>query len=204
MRVFVFLVIILFTDCKNERVNNFEIIDIQSISNEPFATIDNEVDSYPDCFDSIVKNQDKQGFGCGNAFIFKSVDEGLVTIYINLEKVSLKGKCQELNLNQVDIGLEVYRNNKNYRDSIKSIDYCSCTPFVNSQSRVETKFISGKIIASAKKKTEEENIYQPEKYNTEYISAKLTDLKFLHPISEDTIRIEEVIFYNVEVGWAVG
>ena len=76
--------------------------------------------------------------------------------------------------------------------------------YVNSQSRLEAKIISGKIIAATKKKTEQENTYQLEKYNTEYISVKLTDLKFLHPISKDTIEIEKVVFYNIEVGWDVG
>jgi hypothetical protein len=205
MRVAIFLMLImLLVSCKNDRVNNFEIIDIYSVNDEPIAQIDNEVDFYPDCFDSIIKNQERQGFGCGNAFVFKSLKEGLITFYVNLEKVSLKGKCQELNLDQVDIALEVYRNNKNYRDSIKSIDYCSCMRYVNSQSRLEAKIISGKIIAATKKKTEQENIYQLEKYNTEYISVKLTDLKFLHPISKDTIEIEKVVFYSIEVGWDVG
>jgi hypothetical protein len=87
MRVAIFLMLImLLVSCKNDRVNNFEIIDIYSVNDEPIAQIDNEVDFYPDCFDSIIKNQERQGFGCGNAFVFKSLKEGLITFYVNLEK----------------------------------------------------------------------------------------------------------------------
>jgi hypothetical protein len=192
-------------NCATEQKNTFEVMDIDSIANNPIAIIDNEIEFYPDCFDSIVKDGDKQGGGCGNAFLFKTINEGVITVSINLEDVFIGGKCRKIDLNKVEINLEVYRNNKTYRDSTKIVDYCSCIRFSNAQSRINAKFLSvDKIIASAKKKTREVNIYQVEKNSTDYISVKLTNLEFLDPISNDTIVIDEVVFYNVKVGWSAG
>ena len=159
---------------------------------------------YPDCFGEKETEGVYVGEGCGDSFLYMELPEGVLTVNISSKNVFIGEECREIDLNNVEVNLEIYPTDKTYKDSIRSVDYCSCFSFSNAQKRIPLKAISGKIVASARKKEVEFTSDLVFNGTNERICVRLTDLEFVNPISKDTIDLEEVVFYNIHVGWWAG
>jgi len=134
------------------------------------------------------------GEGCGYSFLYKEIKEGVITLSFSNEKVFFVKKCRTIDVKKfLEVNLEIYPNNKIYKDSIRSIDYCSCFVFSNSQKRIKIKAFEGVFTASAIGEELQETFY------TKRITGKLSNLKFKNPITNKIIEIKEVLFWNVDI-----
>jgi len=158
------------------------------------------VDYYPDCFEEFTPQMDTQQTieGCGSIFLFKNLPEGVLTVTINEEDLYLSSKCQTYSLGEMlQIHLEVYPGNMIWKDSIRSTDYCSCFRLVNAQKRVALNASQGGVIAASRKNKGNGRF-------SEWITLKTLNLQFFNHFTRDTIKLDDVLFNNVRVGWRAG
>jgi hypothetical protein len=185
----IFTIIYILIACANpskERVAS-------DLNNESIILLNN----YPDCFSDIDTTSLEQGLGCGNIFLYQETKQGIITVIIDPEKIRLSNQCRSYSLTDgIEINLEIYPAESS-NDASRIIDFCKCVKIANTLKRIPVKADFSKIkMASLFKEGEVQN---PER-----ITVQLNDLRFKSPITNTDINFEEIIFWDVSVGWFPG
>lgn len=152
---------------------------------------------YPDCFSNIDTTGLDFGFGCGSIFLFKDLAEGLLTVSINPNDLEMNEQCRTFEISEVDVNLEIYPTEFAPENLVRTIDYCSCMKILNAEKRIKLAATKGSIITSVK--SSENKILKGE-----FITAQLSNLEFYNHLTKEVIKIDNVIFWNVSIGWFAG
>ncbi|MBC7449946.1 MAG: hypothetical protein H7259_00500 [Cytophagales bacterium] len=162
-------------------------------------TTDAVLKEYPDCFAALDTTNLESGMGCASkpVFMYKSFEEGVLTISIDPDKDSVSQTCNTYDADKMDIYLEIYLTKDVPKDSVRTIDFCSCMKFSNAQKRVRIKATKGTLTASVK--PDVNGVLTGER-----ITARLDHVEFKHPITGALIKFNTVLFWNIPIGWIAG
>lgn len=155
--------------------------------------------SYPDGIakpDIIIESS-----GCGNIFVYQFIDSlKAFTVSINAKQFSLSKKCQTFSLSDsnpnIQVQLEVAGDSP---DSIY-FNYCNDVAFPNQGVIKKIKATSGKLLISVS----EDNPVDEVNYNSYYVTIKIKDLRLLDLENNQEILFDDIVFWNVLVGWLPG
>lgn len=156
--------------------------------------------NYPDGIskpDNITKSS-----GCGNIFVYQFLDSlKALTVWINANEYNLTKKRQDINLDitnpNVSVVLEI---SPNHPDSIY-FNFCNDIAYPNSGATIKYKATSGKISFSV---SEDNPIKEPIWETFYYVTIRIENLHLSNQENNDEIIINEIVFWNVEVGWLPG
>ncbi len=120
---------------------------------------------------------------------------------INGNEVNLTKKCQTIDLNSSNpyssVVLEIARNDP---DSIY-FNYCNDVVYINMGVTKKYKATSGKLYFSV---SEDNPIKDPVWESSYFVTIKIVDLHLYNQEDDDEIVIDEIIFWDVGVGWIAG
>lgn len=155
---------------------------------------------YPDCISE--PNNLTESFGCSNVFAYQFLDSTRVlTVRINSSNVDLTEECQTFTLSEdntdISVTLEIAGDDP---DSIY-FNYCNDVGYPNFGTTTVYAAITGQLTFSV---SEDDPIKEPIWDNFYYIAIKIEDLHLFHQKSGAEIVINEIIFWNVGVGWLPG
>lgn len=158
------------------------------------------VHEYPD---GILKpTVVKESNGCGNIFVYQYLDSSrALTVYIDGKKINLTKKRQEFNLAffnpDVLVVLEIAGSDP---DSVY-FNFCNDIAYPNMGVTTKYKAVSGKLSFSV---SEDNPIKEPIWKTFYYVTAMLEDVHLVNESKNDEIVIDEIVFWNVGVGWLAG
>lgn len=155
---------------------------------------------YPDGIskpDNVIESN-----GCGNIFVYQFLDSlKALTVRINSNEYSLTKKRQDID---IDISnpniLLVLEISPNHPDSIY-FNFCNDIAYPNSGTTMKYKAISGKLSFSV---SEDNPIKEPAWETFYYVTIRIIDLHLFNQETNDEIIINEIVFWNVGVGWMPG
>lgn len=155
---------------------------------------------YPDGIskpDNIVESS-----GCGNIFVYQFLDSlKALTVRVNSNEYSLTKKRQDIDINvsnpNISVVLEV---SPNHPDSVY-FNFCNDVAYPNSGTTIKYKAISGKLSFSV---SEDNPIKEPIWETFYYVTIRIENLHLLNQETNDEIIIDEVVYWNVGVGWMPG
>ena len=155
---------------------------------------------YPDCISG--SGDLAESYGCGNIFVYQFLEStSALTVSINSDIIDLTEECQTFTLGfdnpDISVKLEIAGENP---DSIY-FNYCNDVVLTNLGTTCIYVATSGKLTFSL---SEDNPIKKPIWDNYYFITIKITDLNILDSNSGDYIVFEEIIFWNVGVGWLPG
>jgi len=178
------LILLLFYACVTE------VSDEVSTTEKPADKIESKK---VDCFEGLSLDT-SIGNGCGDIFLFQVMEEGILTVQIDPEKIALDSNCKYFKIQDgLKIEFEIYPENAKIDERIQP--YCSCFRSPGEPNRIHVEASNGVMIANTTSETGE---------RIKQISALLKELEFEHPESGKVIFIEEALFWNVAVGWRAG
>lgn len=159
-----------------------------------------KVYDYPDGIsksDNIVESS-----GCGNIFVYQFLDSlKALTVWINSNENSLTKKRQDIDIDisnpNISVVLEI---SPNHPDSIY-FNFCNDIAYTNSGTTIKYKAISGKLSYSV---SEDNPIKEPIWQTFYYVTVRIENLHLINQETNEEIIIDEVIFWNVGVGWLAG
>ena len=140
--------------------------------------------------------------GCGNIFVYQFLDSlKALTVRIDGQKLALTQKRQTIELNgsnpNVSVVLEISGNNP---DSVY-FNYCNDVAFINMGTTTKYNATSGALSFSV---SEDNPIKDPSKQNLYFVTIKIQNLHLENQETNDEIIIDEVVFWDVQVGWLPG
>jgi len=155
---------------------------------------------YPDGIskpDKVIESD-----GCGNIFVYQFLDSlKALTVWINSNEYSLTKKRQDIDINgtnpNISVVLEV---SPNHPDSIY-FNFCNDVAYPNSGTTIKYKATSGKLSYSV---SEDNPIKEPIWKTFYYVTVRIIDLHLLNQETNDEIVVDEILFWNVGVGWLPG
>ena len=156
--------------------------------------------NYPDGIskpDTVVESG-----GCGNIFVYQFLDSlKALTVWINSNKYSLTKKRQDIDLDisnpNISVVLEI---SPNHPDSIY-FNFCNDIAYPNMGTTIKYKATSGQFSFSV---SEDNPIKEPIWQTFYYVTIRIVDLHLLNQETNDEIIIDEVVYWNVGVGWLAG
>lgn len=155
---------------------------------------------YPDGIskpDKIVGSR-----GCGNIFVYQFLDSlKALTVWINGNEFSLSKKRQDIDLNASNPNLSVVLEiSGNDPDSVY-FNFCNDVAYINMGVTTIYKATSGKLSFSVS----EDNPIKEPIWETSYsVTIKIEDLHLYNQENSDEIIIDEIVFWDVRVGWLPG
>lgn len=140
--------------------------------------------------------------GCGNIFVYQFLDSlKALTVRIDGQKLALTQKRQTIELNgsnpNVSVVLEISGNNP---DSVY-FNYCNDVAFVNMGTTIKYYSTSGTLYFSV---SEDNPIKETSLHNLYFVTIKIQNLHLKNQKTNDEIIIDEVVFWDVQVGWLPG
>lgn len=153
--------------------------------------------SKPDTPETIVES-----FGCGNIFVYQYLDSlRALTVKLDGENLTLTKESQRIDLSNSDprisVVLEIAGNSS---DSIY-FNFCDDVAYINSGVTTKYEATSGQLVYSVS----EDNPIKEQRWETfYYITIKIENLHLYNKIKKEEIIINEIIFWNVAVGWLPG
>lgn len=155
---------------------------------------------YPDGIakpDNVIESR-----GCGNIFVYQFLDSlKALTVRINSNEYSLTKKRQEIDINisnpNVSVVLEV---SPNHPDSVY-FNFCNDIAYPNYGTTIKYKAVSGKLSFTV---SEDNPIKEPAWETFYYVTIKIENLHLVNQETNDEIIIDEIVFWNVGVGWLPG
>ncbi|MGB5895898.1 MAG: hypothetical protein WBG58_17105 [Ignavibacteriaceae bacterium] len=140
--------------------------------------------------------------GCGNIFIYQFLDSlKALTVTMDGEKLSLTQKRQAIELDvsnpNISVVLEISGNDP---DSIY-FNYCNDVAFINMDTTTKYNATSGTLYFSV---SEDNPIKDPSRQNLYFVTIKIQNLHLMNQENNDEIIIDEVVFWDVQVGWLPG
>ena len=156
--------------------------------------------NYPDGIskpDTVVESG-----GCGNIFVYQFLDSlKALTVWINSNKYSLTKKRQDIDLDisnpNISVVLEI---SPNHPDSIY-FNFCNDIAYPNMGTTIKYKATSGQLSFSV---SEDNPIKEPIWQTFYYVTIRIVDLHLLNQETNDEIIVDEIVFWNVGVGWLAG
>ena len=155
---------------------------------------------YPDGIskpDNIVESR-----GCGNIFVYQFLDSlRALTVSINSNEYSLTKKRQDIDLDisnpNISVVLEISPNNP---DSVY-FNFCNDIAYPNRGTTIKYKATSGKLSFSVS----EDNPIKKSIWKTSYyVTIRIENLHLYNSETDDEIILNEIVFWNVSVGWLPG
>ena len=162
-----------------------------------------ETETVYDYPDGIAKPDNvKESHGCGNIFVYQFLDSlKSLTVRINSNEYTLTKKRQDIDINisnpNVSVVLEV---SPNHPDSVY-FNFCNDVAYPNSGKTIKYKATSGKLSFSV---SEDNPIKEPIWQTFYYVTIRIENLHLLNPETNDEIILDEVVYWNVGVGWLPG
>jgi hypothetical protein len=140
--------------------------------------------------------------GCGNIFVYQFIDNlKALTVRINGDELGLTKKRQDFELNgsnpDLSVVLEIAGNDP---DSIY-FNFCNDVAYPNMGKTTKYNAVAGKLSYSV---SEDNPIKEPIWKTFYYVTIRIEDLHLLNPETSDEIVINDIVFWNVEVGWLPG
>lgn len=155
---------------------------------------------YPDC---ITKpNQIAESYGCGNIFVYQYLDSlRVLTVSINGSEVNLTKKCQTIDLDDSNLHssvvLEIVGDNP---DSVY-FNYCTDVALINMGTTKKYKATSGKLYFSV---SEDNPIREPVWQSSYFVTIKIENLHLYNQEENNEIILDEIVYWDVRVGWMPG
>ena len=155
---------------------------------------------YPDGIpkpDNIIESR-----GCGNIFVYQFLDSlKALTVWINSNEYSLTKKRQDIDINATNPNISVVLEvSPNHPDSIY-FNFCNDVAYPNSGTTIKYKATSGKLSYSV---SEDNPIKEPIWKTFYYVTVRIQNLHLYNPETNDEIIVNEIVFWNVGVGWLPG
>ena len=155
---------------------------------------------YPDGIskpDNIVESK-----GCGNIFVYQFLDSlRVLTVSINSNEYNLTVKRQDIDLGisnpNVSVVLEI---SPNHPDSVY-FNFCNDIAYPNLGTTIKYKAISGKLSFSV---SEDNPIKEPRWKTFYYVTIRIENLHLYNSDTDEEIILNEIVFWNVGVGWLPG
>lgn len=140
--------------------------------------------------------------GCGNIYVYQFLDSlKALTVQINSNEYRLTKKRQDIDINVVNPNLSVVLEiSSGHPDSVY-FDFCNDIAYPNSGTTIKYIAISGKLSFSV---SEDDPIKDPVWQSFYYVTIRIVDLHLLNQETNDEIIIDEIVFWNVGVGWMPG
>ena len=143
-----------------------------------------------------------ESHGCGNIFVYQFLDSSRVlSAWINANEFVLTKKRQDIDLNSstpnLSVVLEITGNNP---DSIY-FNFCNDVALPNMGTTTKYKAVSGRLSFSV---SEDNPIKDPIWQTSYYVTIRIKNLHLLNQETSDEIIINEIVFWNVGVGWMPG
>ncbi|WP_304132138.1 hypothetical protein [Ignavibacterium album] len=156
-----------------------------------------EVVNYPDCInrpDSIV-----QSLGCGNLFLYQFIDSSkVITVSLDANRLGLTKKCRAFNLSNVDPAIIVQLEIAGSSSDSVYFNFCNDVMPPNFGVTKKLKATSGQLFVSSSEDS-------PFAINQSYrVSIKLKDLRLYDSDNNQEIFFNEIIFWDVLVGFLPG
>jgi len=155
--------------------------------------------NYPDGIEK--PNTIIESSGCGNIFVYQFIDSTKAfTVSINAKQFNLTKKCQTFNLS--DFNPNILVQLELVGDSPDSIyfNFCNDIAFPNLGITRKIKATSGQLLISVS----EDNPVDELNYNSYYVTIKIKDLRLLDLENNQEILFDDIVFWNVYVGWLPG
>jgi len=180
--------------------NSFTIIVFVMIMCNSACELHKTEYEYPDGIEepeNIIESR-----GCGNIFVYQEIDSSRVlTVKLVGNNLELTKKCQTLELGNgnpdVSVVLEVAGNSP---DSVYFF-HCDDALPMNVAEPMEYFPTSGKLTYSV---SEDDPIYEPIWSNSYYVTIKIENLHIYNLKENKEIIFDEIVFWNVRVGWLPG
>jgi hypothetical protein len=140
--------------------------------------------------------------GCGNIFVYQFLDSlKALTVRINAKEYNLTKKRRDIDLDvsnpNVSVVLEI---SPNHPDSIY-FNFCNDITYPNSGTTIKYKATSGRLSFSV---SEDNPIKEPVWQSFYYVTIRIVNLHLLNQDTNDEVVINEIVFWNVGVGWMPG
>jgi len=165
-----------------------------------FTSCEDDIYEYPD---GISKpNNIVESYGCGNIFVYQYLDSlKVLAVNINGYGLNLTKKSQTINLNEANPNSSVILEiSGGHPDSIY-FNFCNDVAFINTGVTKKYKATSGKLSFSV---SEDNPIKEKVWESSYYATIKIENLHLYNQENNDKIVIDEIIFWNVNVGWLPG
>lgn len=156
--------------------------------------------NYPDGIakpDKVIQSR-----GCGNIFVYQFIDSlKALTVRINPNEVSLTKKRQDIDINISHQGVSVVLEvSPNHPDSVY-YNFCNDIAHQNHGTTIKYKATSGKLSFSV---SEDNPIKAASWASMYFVTIRIENLHLYNEESHDEIILDEIVFWNVHVGWLPG
>ena len=159
-----------------------------------------EVHEYPDGISNssnVIKS-----YGCGNIFVYQFLDEfKALTVRIDAKHIELTQKQQDFDLSDsnpyISVVLEIAGDDP---DSVY-FNYCNDVAPLNMGTTTKYKAVSGTLSLSV---SEDNPIKEPIWESSYYVTISIENLHLINQSTNDEIKIDKAVFWNVHVGWLPG
>lgn len=144
-----------------------------------------------------------ESYGCGNIFVYQFLDSlKALTVWINAKEFSLTKKRQDIDLSASNSNLVVVLEIAGIDPDSVYFNFCNDITYPNEGITTKYKATSGKLSFSV---SEDNLITEPIWKIFYYVTIRIKDLHLLNQGNNDEIIIrDEIVFWNVGVGWLPG
>ena len=143
-----------------------------------------------------------ESHGCGNIFVYQFLDSlKALTVWINANEFNLTKKRQDIDLNASNPNLSVLLEIAGDDPDSVYFNFCNDVAYPNKGVTTKYKATSGKLSFSV---SEDNPLKEPIWQTFYYVTIRIEDLHLLNQETNDEIIINEIVFWNVGVGWMPG
>jgi len=153
---------------------------------------------YPDCISK--PSNPKESRGCIDIFVYQFLDSSRALVAeIDPSKIALTKRCQTFQLGNPDLGISVRMEvSRGDPDSVY-FNYCNDFGLSNLGTPIVYTATAGTFTFSV---SEDNPIKEWKTNNVYYITIRIENLHLLDHASGAEVVINEIVFWNVAVGWS--
>lgn len=155
--------------------------------------------TYPDGVEKPLSITESSG--CGNIFVYQFIDSfRVITVSINAKQLNLTKKCQTFNLSDLNPNILVQLSTAGNSPDSVYFNFCNDILYPNQGFTRKLNAISGQLLVSVSK----DNPVNGSSNNPYYVTIRIKDLHFADIENNKEISLDDIVFWNLLVGYLAG